>query len=457
MSDTAHMTDDRGTVRPGPGTSTVVRGGLHDIPAPGPLRQLKGLRDIRRDQVGYLSRLIAEYGDMCRIRLLHVPMVMVNHPDDVQRVLVDNHENYDKDTFLYRTVRPVLRSGLVGAVGGEQWHRLRRMMQPSFHRPKVATFVPTITDEAAALVRRWQRHRPTDVVDVYPDITNTVLRIVTKTLFGADLGSGIDYVERDFKTGNKIMGSFLRFPFPPLSWPTPAHIRLRYLIRKMDRFIDDVVRQREESGDDTPNLLGVLAAAVDDRTGYHMTAEQLHYEVINTMIGGYETTSNGVTWLLYQVARHPEVQRRLHAEIDEVLGDRTPTFDDLARLTYTRMVVDETLRLNSPAFQTMRRAIRDDVVGGYHIPAGTNLYVNFLLLQRNPTFWPDPERFDPDRFLPENVARRPRNAYLPFGSGPRICIGKYFGLAELQLLTAMLLQTYRIQLPDGWPEAQMEA
>jgi cytochrome P450 len=422
------------------------------IPTAGPRNQLAGTLAFKRDQLGFLAKAIRKHPDIFRLQLLPIPLVMVNHPDYVQHVLVDNNQNYNKDSALYRTVRPVLRNGLIGAIGGEAWHRQRRLMQPSFHRPKTAAFVTNMTEETNAMLSRWQVKYPSDeVVSVIPEIGNLALRIVTRTLFGADVGPSTEALERDFTSANKIMGRFFRFPFPPLSFPTPSHRELRRLISRLDEYVDDLVRWRRTPGNDGHDLLTALASAIDEDTGEPMSVQQLHEEVVNIMVGGYETTTNAAAWLLYHVAKNQAVQERIHGELDSVLAGRTPDFADLSRLRYTRMVVDETLRLTTPAWQTMRGAIGDDEIGGYSIPRGTGIYINFLMLHRHPAFWPDPEKFDPERFTPENIAKRPRNAYIPFASGPRICIGKHFALSELQIVIAMVLQAYRISLPAGHP------
>ncbi|QIB47312.1 cytochrome P450 [Streptomyces aureoverticillatus] len=419
--------------------------------------KLSGLSAIRRDQVAFLSKAVEKYGDVFRMRLLGNPLVMLNHPDHVHRVLVENRENYDKENFLYRTVRPVLRNGLIGAIGGESWHRQRRLMQPSFHRPKISAFADTMTEETAAMLGRWhQRYRDGDVAAVVPDVGHIALRIVTRNLFGADVGPTTEAIENDFTYANQIMGDFFRFPFPPLHWPTPSHLRLRKLIANLDRFVAEMIEQRNTRSDGSPTLLSILADAVDEETGHRMDSVQLQQEVVNIMVGGYETTTGAASFLLYLIAKHPEVQERMHAEITEVLDGRQPGFDDVAKLTYTRMVVDETLRLRGPAWQTMRRAVGPDEVGGFGIDANTGIYINFYTMHRHRDFWPDPERFDPERFAPQAVAERPRNAYIPFGSGLRVCIGKHFALSELMIIATMIVQQYRLVLPDNHPPVGLD-
>lgn len=427
------------------------------VPSIGLRDQLAALRGIRKDQIAILSRAIRTHGDVFRIRLLGNSLIMVNHPDDVQRVLIENRENYDKENFLYRTVRPVLRNGLIGAVGGESWHRQRRLMQPSFHRPKIAAFADTMSDETAAMLGRWERtYADGDVVPVVPDVGHTALRIVTRNLFGADVGPTTEAIERDFVYANHIMGNFFRFPFPPLHWPTPSHLRLHRLIDNLHNFVAEMIEQREIRGDTDPNLLGILADLVDENTGHHMDKVQLQHEIVNIMVGGYETTTGAASFLLYLIAKHPEVQERMYEEVSEVLGGGRPDFAAVGRLKYTRMVLDETLRLRGPAWQTMRRAVGPDEMRGFSIEPNSGIYINFYTMHRHRDFWTDPERFDPERFTPEAIAERPKNAYMPFGAGPRICIGKHFALTELVIISAMVVQKYRLRLPEDHPPVGME-
>lgn len=417
--------------------------------------RLSATRAFLQDQIGFLNAVTRRNPDIARIRLVGLSMIMMNHPDYVRHVLVDEFENYDKNNMLYRAVRPILRDGLIGVVGGEAWRQQRRRIQPAVRRPKIAAYVENMVEETAEMLEGWRRDRGAREpagVEVGSQLSVLVVRIVTRTLFGADLGSRAEEMERNFRAANDIVSRFVRLPFPPLGFPTPSHVRLRSLTKWLDRSVDGLIEQRLGSGDDFgEDLLSALAQAVDEETGERMSARQLHNEIVNLLIGGYETSTHASAWLLYDLARNPEVQERAYAEIDRVLGGRTPSFDDFRDLTYLRMVVDETLRLAPPGWQNMRGAIRDDEVDGYRIPAGSGIYINFYTLHRHPEFWPDPERFDPERFTPEQVADRHRAAYLPFLAGPRVCIGKHFALTELMVIAAMVLQSFRLTVADGAP------
>jgi cytochrome P450 len=427
------------------------------LPSLSPRATVKALARFHRDQVGFVETAVRDYGDIFRIRLPGHSVVMVNAPAYVQRVLLDHSANYDKDNLLYRLTRPVFRTGIVTSIGGEPWRRQRRLMQPCFHRPNVAAFAVNMSDETARMLGRWAKTAVAgEPREISGDMGHLALRIVTRTLFGADIGASTTELEDDFTEINRIFGDYFRFPFPPMSFPTPAHRRLRQLVRNIDAFIARLVAQRAAEGTEHGDLFSILATAVDAETGEPMTPTQLQHEVLNIMVGGYETTTYSLAWLLYLVARHPDVQQRLRDEVDGVLGDRVPTADDLASLPYTKQVVDETLRVSPAAWQTMRHAVDDDVIGGYDVPAGASVYVNLLTLHRHPDYWPDPARFDPDRFAPAVSAERPRNAYIPFGIGPRACLGKSFALTELQIVLAMTMQRFDIAIPAGQPPVRMQ-
>ncbi|UJW29590.1 cytochrome P450 [Saccharothrix sp. AJ9571] len=427
------------------------------VPRPVLRDELRSTFAMRHDQVGFLNQMIDRYGDIVQIRVLGIKMAMLNHPDYFEHVLVRNHENYNKDTFLFRAIAPILRGGLIGNVGGEPWRHQRRTMQPSFHRPQVAGFALNMTDETAQMLDRWDhQYEPSDVVNVSTELGQLAMRIVFRSLFGAKVGARGKAIEDMFFEANQIACAFFRFPLIPLTWPTPSHRRLAEIIRTMDGFVADIIADRVRSGEQHDDLLDAMLHAVDDVTGTGLSEQQLHREVLNLIIGGYETTSNSVSWLMHTVGTHPEVQRRLIEEVDTVLNGRAPTFDDVLKLKYTRMIVDETLRLYTPAWQTMRSSIEEDVIGGFHIPARSDLYLNIYALHRHPEFWPNPEAFDPDRFTPEEIAKRPKQAYIPFGSGPRICIGKHFALTELVIILAMIAQRYEVVIPPGCANVQPE-
>jgi cytochrome P450 len=417
-----------------------------------------GTLAFRRDQLSFLKNGLDRHGDIFRFRLLGIPMVMVNHPEYVREVLVEKADRYDKNATLFKVVRPVLRTGLIVNADMELWYRQRRMMAPHFTPRTVTKFAHNMTDETVRMLDRWQSRSDTgEMLDVTDEIGQLALRIVNRSLFNADVSETAPVFEQAFATANGILAGFFRFPFPPLSVPTPSHRRLRQAISDMDDFVSGFIKARlaeDVDPGEEADLLTLLMHSVDEDDGKGMGLEQLHHEVLNICIGAFETTTNTLAWTFYLLSRHPEVEAKVHEEVDRVLEGRVPVFDDIPQLPYTRMVIDEVLRIYSPAYQTMRRAMVDDEIGGHHIPAGTNILINSYFLHRREDFWPDPEAFVPERHTPEGVASRPKHAYLPFGSGPRICIGKHFALTELILVLATVARTHRLVRPEGAPEVQ---
>ncbi|MET9819572.1 cytochrome P450 [Streptomyces sp. NPDC006355] len=435
---------------------------LKEIPALRVRDGLGGIRTFRRDQLGFLRSGLEQYGDIYRFRLLNMRVVMLNHPDYIRHVLVDKAEQYDKNAAVFRIARPVLRDGLIATPDMELWRRQRRMMAPYFTPRTVSKFARNMTDETTSMLERWEARgeagAPLDVTDEFGQLA---LRIVSRSLFSAEVGDAAQAFEQAFQLANTVLGKFFSFPFPPLSFPTPSHVRLRRAIDKMDGFVSRFIQKRltdEVEVGQEPDLLSLFLHAVDEGDGKGMDLEQLHHEVLNICVGAYETTTNTLAWAFYLLARHPEVESKLHAEVDEVLGARTvPDFEDLPRLTYTRMIVDEVLRIYSPAYQLMRHTREEDVIDGYRVPPGTQVLVNSYLLHRHPDFWEDPERFEPERFSAERIAQRPKHAYVPFGSGPRVCLGKHFALTEICLALATVARKYRLVTPEGAPEVLPDA
>lgn len=442
---------------------------MNTLPSLSVRENLAGLSAMRNDQVGFLKRTVAAHGDIFKMRLGGLPVVMVSHPDYVDHVLSRNHENYDKENFLFRAAREIINDGIVANRGGEEWWQHRRILNPAFRRPNIQKFVTHMTDLTGEMLDEWEaRSDSSSVVNVSSDADRLALKIVLRSLFGDASEESVRNFGDAFLDVNTISGNYFRFPFPPLSWRTPSRNRMRRRVKEMDDFISEILARRaaadSQAGDHAGegatepegDLFDLMRSSTDEQTGSRLTEEELRNEVLSMIIGGFETSSTSIGWLYHQLADHPEIQRRVQDEVDQVLSGRVPTFADLPKLTYTRMVVDEALRLFAPAWQTMRRALDDDVIGGHRIPANTDVYINFFILHRHPEFWSEPERFDPERFTPEAVAARPRHAYQPFASGPRHCIGKHFGLSELLVATAMVAQRYHVEHPPVRTPVEMD-
>jgi cytochrome P450 len=428
-----------------------------EIPRAARGRRLAGTLAFRRDPIGFLQSGIDECGDIFRFKLLGPSVIFINHPDYIRDVLGDNGSTFDKNASIFRIVRPVLRNGLIAVADLAVWRRQRRLMAPYFTPSTVNTFAENMTDETVQMLDRWERSPGVGgVIDITPEAGHLALRIVSRSLFSAKVDTRAESFERAFCVANSMLGAYLRFPFPPLSVPTRGHLRLRLAIARMDEFVSTSIGERlagAASADNQDLLTLLMHAADEDGT---MDTRQLHDEVLNVCIGAFETTRNTLSWALDVLARHPEVERNLHTELDQVLAGRIPTVADLPQLTYTRMIIDETLRMYSPAYQSMRHAVIDTEIGGHAVAANSDILFNSFLLHRHPEFWDEPERFDPTRFTPERIAARPKHAYIPFSTGPRSCIGKHFALTELTLALATIGRGHRLVRPDGRPDVALE-
>ena len=424
-------------------------------PGPRGLPVLGSLLDIRRDPTGVFLRAALRYGDVAYFTVGPRQGYLITNPTDVRHVLQDNARNYQKSP-LYQKLRLHLGNGLLTSEG-EFWLRQRRIAQPAFHRQRVAGLADVMATAAREAATTWEalaeRGAPVEIDDEMMRLTRTV---VVRALLGSDLGPYTDRIDGAWTLINEFIGEDF-WSLGLTDWlPTPRRRRFQAARRLLREAVDYVIAERRRMPTDCPDLLSMLLAARDDDTGEGMTDEQLRVEVTTFLLAGQETTSLALTWIWYLLSQHPASLARLEAELDTVLAGRPPEYTDLANLPYTRMVIDEGLRLYPPAWGFSRQALGDDQIGGYHLPQGWMAFVIPYVLHRLPSLWEEPEAFDPDRFSPERSADRPKFAYVPFGAGPRQCIGSQFALMEAQLIVATLAQRYRLRLVPGhrveaWP------
>lgn len=413
------------------------------------------MRAFQRDKLGFI-RGLTRYGDVARYRMAHLTWYQVNHPDGVRRVLQENNRNYGKGSLTLGIFKPVLGEGLLTSEGG-LWLRQRRLMQPVFHKRSVAAFGSLMTDETLAMLGRWRPAiRNGAPLDVPAEMARLTLDIATSSLFHAHVGEETGAIARAVNTLVEDLGYRFEVPFyPPPSVPTPRNRRRRAALRTVDRAVYEIIAERRRGGGEEEDLLALLMGTRDEVTGEAMDDRQLRDEVITLFLAGHETTANVLSWALYLISAHPEVEGRLLDELDGVLGTdgrrRTPTIEDVPRLTYTKMVIDETMRLYPPAWITNRQALADDEILGHRIPAGAFVMVSPYVLHRHPDYWERPDEFDPERFAPGRGGGRPRFAYFPFGGGPRQCIGQSMALVEAQLVLATILGRCRLRAVPGEP------
>jgi len=441
-------------LHPQPGQSQAGKEVLRE--APGPPAKLLGLLHFLmfgspRDLLSLYMDAARQYGDVVRFGRGPWLTYFVSHPDYVKHVLQDNNHNYCKKNQFNDLFKLVVGEGLLTS-DGDVWRRRRKLAQPAFHREKIASFAVGMTDSTLSMLECWataaQDTRPLDMMTEMQELATT---IVGQALFGTDLSQpSTDEMQRDRLIPLEYLNRRMRRPLSLPVWvPTRTNLRFRKAMRLSDDNVFSIINAHREAGKDTGDLLSMLLAARDEETGEGLNDQELRDEVMTFLGAGNETTAVTLTWVWYLLSKHPDVERRLHAELDAVLGGRTPTVEDVANLTYTRMIIDETLRLYPAAWAIGRGIVDDDEIGGYRIKKGTMLILSPYVTHRRPDIWDNPEGFDPERFTPERVAERPRYAYFPFGGGPRQCIGNTFALMEAQLVLATVAQKYRLSLVPG--------
>lgn len=428
--------------------------------APGPSgpQMLRHLQFIRRDPLGFLQRMTAEYGAVVQFPIPSPPSYLVSDSNAVRRVLVDRARDYDKATVQYRSLSMVTGEGLL-TTSGEVWRRQRRMVQPAFHRAGLEAVVAHASSAASALLGRWGDVSRRAVVDVDEAMMRVALETVGASLFGTDLSADADRLARATLEALDVVVASAQVPIRLPAW-TPAQRRLRSALEDLDGAVDHMIAARLADPRPPVDLLGMLLEAMtgDDP----IPRREVRDELVAFMVAGHETAASALMWSLWLLAGDGAAQDRAAGEAAAVLGGAAPTYDDLDRLPYLRAVVDEAMRLYPPVWLVSRRALVDDVLGGREIPAGSLVIMTPYLAQRDGSLWADPEEFRPERFLggaspsgEAEPARRARvqadAAYWPFGLGPRMCIGKDFAYVEAITVLAVLLQRVRVARVPGEP------
>lgn len=425
------------------------------VPGPHSLNPLKTALAFQRAPLQFLAELQKQYGDIAQFRLAIWPTVVISHPDYIKYVLQDNHRNYDKDVLMFQIARPLIGNGLVTAIGGSRWLHQRRLVQPAFHHQRIAALGTLMTDATDMMLQQWDIYaRERQVFDVAKEMANLTLQIVSKSLFNVDVSTKSNSLGQASLQANAFLVDYFYMPFPPLFIRTPRNRRFWSAVQTIDTFVYEIIRNRRQQQEDIGDLLSMLLNAVDENE-QRMDEKQLRDEIMTLLLAGHETSASALAWTWYLLAQQPEAEERLHAELDQILAGRIPTTEDLPQLHYTRMVLEEAMRLYPPVWQLMRRAIQDDEIDGYHIPANSYIFWSTYMSHRHPDFWEKPEQFYPDHFSEELSIKRPRHAYMPFSSGPRICLGNTFAMTEMQLILATIAQEYRVSLaPEYYVEPE---
>jgi cytochrome P450 len=394
-------------------------------------------RELVRRPHHFFLQLTREYGDIVQYRAAPEPAYLINHPDYVKHVLVSNGRNYNKNTHLNKyMLESVVGQGLLTSEP-PLWRQQRHLIQPAFHRHNLVNFADLMKASTRRTIRHLASYADQDEpCDIAAEMMRLTLDIVTRALFGYEIGPQAEAVGEAVNTLIEIA--------------KPSRQRFKDTLRQLDEIVYTIIGQRRQQPNKTQeDLLDMLLTARYEETGEGMSDQQVRDEVMSLFIAGHETTANTLSWLWYLLAQHPAVVAKIEAELAEVLNGRSPTPADFPQLTYTNQVIKESMRLYPSAWSISRRALGDDEIDGYAIPAGAIVALSPYTLHRHPAFWPEPERFDPERFTPEQENGRHRYAYIPFGGGARKCIGDQFALMESIIIIPMILQQFRLQLVPG--------
>ncbi|HKR48983.1 MAG TPA: cytochrome P450 [Pseudonocardiaceae bacterium] len=436
-------------------TATTPR---QNVPGPPGIPLLGSALELRRDQLATLEDAHHRYGDVVRFSAgppgLRIVMYAVFSPEGARQVLTGTGRRYTKGSLFYRETAAMLGDGILTSEG-DRWQRQKRFIQPLFTRRRVAGYVDVMAEETTALIHRWDTAaRPSGTVDAAEDVMHLTLAVIGRVLFGADLDQATPALRDAFPVVNahvlRRAQSPLRFP---ATWPTRANRRAARAQRQLYEVVEGIIDRRRAASSAGEDLLSLLLRARDpDALGADALDDaEIRDQVLIFLLAGHETTATTLTFALHLLGHHPDVQQRVRVEAERVLGtdDQRPTAERIAALGYTTQVVKEAMRLYPSAYAMGRQIPEGDVIDGYHIPPGADVIVSPWVTHRHPRVWEQPQRFDPDRFTPEQEKQRHRYAYLPFGGGPRACIGQYFSMLEATLATASIVRAFGLHTPPG--------
>jgi cytochrome P450 len=418
------------------------------LTAPGPTtkQMFSQLLRARRDPAGFLVEMRKTYGNVVQFPLPILPVYLVTHPDDVDRVMRVNAKNYGKRTIQYENLALVTGDGLLAA-DTQSWKRQRKLIQPAFHHEAIMRVGPDTVLVTDRMLKNWQKLPNNSVIDIDDDMMHAALEIVGRSLFGTDLAGDVEKTAQATLDALDIIVARARTPITFPKWiPTPNNRKLAKALKQLDGAVQRILDERKKitaiaGVDRDVDMLDLLLAAHDDEGG--LNSKELRDQIVTFIVAGHETVASSLTWTWWLLGSHQDVQTKLQKEVDEVLQGRNPEVKDVANLPYTRAVVDEALRIFPPGWVVSRRSLGDDVLGGYEIPEKAVVIISPWATHRHPEAWNKAESFDPTRFMPD--APTPlKGTYLPFGIGPRMCIGKDFAILESVLMIARIAQEWNL-------------
>lgn len=421
-------------------------------PGPRGLPIIGSLLNARSDPLKFALNLTYSYGDIASYKIGTFKGFFLNHPDFIKRVLQYNYQHYNKDNLNYKMLKPVLGEGLLTSYG-DKWLQSRRAIQPIFHSKQIERFSTTTVNATEEALNNWSLNAKRGVVlNLSVELMHLTLKIVSGSLFSTDIGNDAEKVVQAFGPINeKVSLRFRSMYILPLWLPSPGNIKFKMARAKLNNVVNTIIAERQQQNVVKEDLLDMLLAANNETSERSLSNEMLRDEIMTLMLAGHETTAMLLTWTIYLLCRHSDVEMQLRKELNDVLGGKSPGVTDLPHLQFMDRVLQESMRLYPPVWIISRKACSTDEMGGYMIPKDTIITLSPYTMHRHPDFWPDPEVFDPDRFCQDQVANRPKYAYFPFGGGPHHCIGSDFALMEAKIILAMILQRFRMKLATSYP------
>jgi cytochrome P450 len=428
--------------------ATEVTGKRDRCLPPGPRGYtLLKLSEFQHQPIDYLGHLWREYGDLVRLPIMPgVTFFLAAHPDHAEHILSHHQERYGKPDLFLKSMGLMQGQGLFSSEGAV-WLKQRRLMQPVFRQQQLTMLHAVMLDCVESLLREWEEKPDGEVIDIAAEMTRLTLKIVSLALFSVDISDESNQIGKAFRTALEYVYSRMMNPIALPTWmPTPNNLRFHQVKHILDSTVLEIIQSRRQNPIDRIDLLSLLLDCRDEDTGEGMSDWELQDEIITLVNAGHETTATALAWTWYLLGTHSDVMAKLQDEVETTLNGSSLTVEKLPLLQYTRRVFDEAQRLCPIGLGLPRVALEDDEIQGYFIPKGSIFTVAQYFIFHHPEFWENPEQFDPDRFLPEQVERRPKFAYFPFGAGQHICIGKNFALMEAITILAAIVQRFQIEL-----------
>ncbi len=411
-------------------------------------RSVGSLPDFLGDKLAFFTKVWKDHGDIATLRLGKYEMILLSHPDQVRRPLLENASNYDKQTPGYQQVAFVLGNA-VFTNDGEDWKTSRKVFRPAFTQDQIRGFTQLMLTTAERLTDRWDQ--PVQIVEISTEMTRITFEIMGEALLGSDIQDHVDAIGSSFPPMLEALNARATQRLPLPGWfPTRTNRTLNRALGDLHRVVDEVVRQRQQLAANTNDFRDMVSYLLEFRTedGQPLSVERVRNEILTIMLAGHETTGVGLVWSLYFLSQHPEAMEKLYAEVDALEGPLR--LEDLDRLPYAKGVFYEALRLHPPAWAFSRRALEEDQIGPYRIKKNAVMIIAPYFVHRNPKVWEDPEEFRPERFLP-NAEKKDRFAFLAFGAGPRACIGAQFATNEAVIVLAAFVRKFRWKFVSPTP------